>query len=84
MPHGRVGLGCNVVDYMQKLLGLAIEEPIGGEARDRCHGAAELVGQRTNHGTVRKSGANELARNRKDQAWLDECTQRAGEKIGKR
>ena len=27
---------------------------------------------------------NELARNREDQAWLDECTQGAGEKIRER
>ncbi len=84
MPRGRISLCCNLVDYIKELLGLAKEEPIGGEACDRSHGTAELVGQRTNHGAVRKTGTNELARDRKDQAWLDECTQGAGEKIRKR
>ena len=84
MPRGRISLCCNLVEYIKELLGLAIEEAIGGEAGDRSHGTAEFVGQRANHGTVRKSGTNELAWDREDQAWLDEYTQGAGEKIRKR
>jgi hypothetical protein len=84
LPHGRISLWCNLVDYIKELLGLTKEEPIGGKAYDCSHTTAELVGQRTNYGAVRKTGTNELARDRKDQAWLDECTQGAGEKIRER
>ena len=63
---------------------MAKEETIGGEACDGSYRTAEFVAQWTNHRTVRKPGTNELARDREDQAGLDECTQGAGEKIRKR
>jgi hypothetical protein len=36
------------LQYIEKLLALTDEEPICGEAINRCHGAPKSIGQRTN------------------------------------
>ena len=48
------------------------EEAIGGEACDGGHRTGEPIGEGTNDRDVGQAGADEFARNREDQAGLNE------------
>jgi hypothetical protein len=45
---GVVGLNGEGVQFAKELLALTDEEPVSSEARDRRHGATELIGQWAN------------------------------------
>ncbi len=47
--YGRIGRNCHGLHRFEKLLALADEQSICGEALDRRHRAAKSIGQWTNH-----------------------------------
>ena len=84
-PRG-IGFDGHSLQGIEELPALAEEESICGKACDRSDGACKFIGQWTNDRDMGEVGADEFARDRKDQARLNQVGLQWGgvEKIGKR
>ena len=82
MPFGRIGGFSELEGYFKELLALAEEKSIGDKACDRSHSTSQFVAQRTNDRDRGEEGADEFARDGKDQAGLNQRIEWA-EEIGK-
>jgi hypothetical protein len=72
LASGSICCNSEFLQCFEELCGLTEKESIGGEACNRSDCASKFIGYRTNDGAVGQVGADELARDRKDQAWLNQ------------
>jgi hypothetical protein len=72
LASGSIRCNSELLECFEELRGLTEKESVGGEAFDRCDGATKFIGYRTNDCTVREIGADEFARDRKDQVRLNQ------------
>src|SRR6202021_85764 len=81
LPHCAIRLIGECLQRREKLLRLACKQSARRQSRNRSPRARELIGQRTDRRAQRKIRADELSRNREDQARLRLIVE-VGEEVG--